>query len=236
MKMGDKGIMDILKSKRRLDEKAIVKRAGKELKHGQYVNLGFGMPTLLAGILPFPDKTVVLQAETGLLNYGNIATKEDARASGYKYIDGSGQSVYPLPGLAIFHMEDAFSMIRSGKLDYTILGAFQVSEKGDLANWRSPGLLTSIGGAMDLAVGAKNVMICMTHVSPKNELKILKECNIPLTGKECVDIIITDIAVIEVTSKGLLLKEVAPEWTADEVQTLTEPELIISPNIKEIEF
>lgn len=225
-----------LLSKKKLDEKTIIARASKELKDGQYVNLGFGMPTLLADMIPFPDKTLILQAETGLLHYGRMATKEEAEAAHYKYIDGSGRPVVPLPGFCLFHMEEAFDMIRSGKVDWTLLGGLQVSEKGDLANWRSPGVLSSIGGAMDLAVGAKNVMVCMTHCTPKGEFKIVKECSFDLTAKACVNIIVTDVAVIDITDGGLLLREVAPGWTAKEVQTLTEPDLIISPDIKEIEL
>ncbi|MEW6614321.1 MAG: CoA-transferase [Thermodesulfobacteriota bacterium] len=234
--MGDNDTRKGLLSKKRLDEKGIIARASKELKDGQYVNLGFGMPTLLSNMLPFPDKTLILQAETGLLNYGRMATKEEAEEAKYKYIDGSGMAVIPLPGLCIFNMEEGFDMIRSGKVDWTILGGLQVSEKGDLANWRSPGVLSSIGGAMDLAVGAKNVMVCMMHCTPKGEFKIVKECSFDLTAKGCVDIIVTDIAVIYVTEKGLLLREVAPGWTSEDVQTLTEPKLIISSDLKEIDL
>jgi 3-oxoacid CoA-transferase B subunit len=133
-------------------------------------------------------------------------------------------------------MEEAFDMIRSGKVDWTILGGLQVSEKGDLANWRSPEVISSIGGAMDLAVGAKNVMVCMTHCTPKGGFKIVKECSFDLTAERCVDIIVTDIAVIDITDKGLLLREVAPGWTAEEVQALTEPKLIISSELKEMEL
>lgn len=225
-----------LLSKKRLDEKTIMSRASKELKDSEYINLGFGMPTLMAGMMPFPDKTLILQAECGLLNYGRMATKEEAEAMGYKYIDGSGAPVLPIPGLCVFHMEEAFDMIRSGKVDWTILGGLQVSEKGDLANWRSPEVISSIGGAMDLAVGAKNVMVCMTHVTPKGGYKIVNECSFHLTAKKCVNIIVTDIAVIDITDKGLLLREVAPGWTAEEVQALTEPKLIISSELKEMEL
>ena len=225
-----------LKNKERLDELTIALRASKELRDGWYVNLGVGIPTLMATMMPFPDKNVVLMAETGMMNYGRIATQEEADAMDWIYIDASGAPVHPLPGMSLFHVEEAFDMIGAGKLDCTVLGGLQVSEKGDLANWRAPGVLTSIGGAMDLAAGVQRVFICMTHITPKGQPKIVRECTFPLTGKRCVDLIITDIAVIEVMEDGLLLKEVAPGWTAEEVQQLTEPRLRVSPDLKEIEL
>ena len=170
------------------------------------------------------------------MGYGGIATEEEADAVGWTLVNASGQPVYPLPGMCLFNIEEAFDMIRARKLDLTILGGLQVSEKGDLANWRAPKLLTSIGGAMDLAVGAKRVIVCMAHVTRGNDYKVVKECTFPLTAKECVDLLVTDIAVIEVTGEGLLLKETAPGWTAEEVQALTEPELIIAPDLKEIDL
>ena len=224
---------EALLSKEKLDEKRIMQRASKELGDGEYINLGFGMPTVMAGMMPLPDKTLILHSECGLLNYGRMATKEEAAR--YRYLDGSGAPVDPLPGLCVFHMEEAFDMIRAGKIDWTILGGLQVSEKGDLANWRSPGVMTSIGGAMDLAAGAKNVMVCMTHVSPKGDYKIVNECSFPLTARRCVDIIITDIAVIDVVPEGLVLREFAPGWDSEQVQAQTEPILRISPELKEME-
>lgn len=227
---------DRLKVKHRLEEEAIALRAAKELQEGWYVNLGFGIPTLISALFPLPDKAVFLMTEVGLLSYGSIATQEEADAMGWLYIDASGHPVRVAPGMSIFHIAEAFDMIRSRKLDVTILGALQVSEKGDLANWTSPGLVSSIGGAMDLAVGAKRVFVCMTHTTKNNEPKIVKECTVPLTAKSCVNLIFTDISVIEVSKEGLVLREVAPGWTPEEVQAVTQPGLIVSPQLTEIEL
>ena len=143
----------------------------------------------------------------------------------------------PLPGASFFHHADSFAMIRGGHIDVTVLGALQVSEKGDLANWTFPERgLGNIGGAMDLAAGCSKVIVAMEHVTPKGQMKILKECSYPLTAARCVKLIVTDIAVIQVTAEGLVLMETAPGWTAEEVQALTEPKLLISPNLKEIEL
>jgi len=221
------------KAKGKLDENSIAKRAAMELKEGEYINLGFGIPTLVSSFIP-KGVDIILQAETGLLNYGDIVTKKEE--IDWRYMNASGQPVRPRPGLSLFNIEESFDMIRGKKMDVTMLGALQVSEKGDLANWRAPGLVSSIGGAMDLAAGAKKVIVCMTHVSPKNEFKIVKECTFPFTAKECVDLIITDIGVIEVTRNGLVLKEVAPDWTPEDVQALTEPKLTISPELREMKL
>ena len=145
--------------------------------------------------------------------------------------------VTPLAGMSFFHQADSFTMIRGGHINITVLGALQVSEKGDLANWMIPGRKAGlIGGAMDLAFGCNRVIITMEHVTPKGELKILKGCNYPLTAPHCVDLVITDLAVIEVTEKGLLLKEIAPGFRPEEIQTVTEPKLIIASDLKEIEL
>jgi 3-oxoacid CoA-transferase B subunit len=156
---------------------------------------------------------------------------------GWKYTNGGAQPVKPLPGIGIFDFNQSFAMIRGGHLDAVVLGAFQVSEKGDLANWKLPHLKAgAIGGAMDLAVGAKKVIVTMAHTTPKGEPRVVKECSYALTARECVDLIITDIAVIEVTREGLILREVAPDWTAEDVQALTEPKLIVDRELKEIEL
>ena len=222
-------------NKKRLNEQMIALRAAKELKDGWYVNLGVGIPTLIAMKMPLPDKQIVLMSETGLLNYGRMCTPEEMKSSSWIHLDASGAPVQTLPGMSIFNIEEAFDMIRSGKLDCTVLGGLQVSEKGDLANWRAPKMLTSIGGAMDLVTGARRVIVCMTHTTRDGEPKIVHECTHPITGKRCVKLMITDIAVIQVMKNGLLLKEVAPGWSAEEVQQLTKPKLQVSPDLKEIE-
>jgi 3-oxoacid CoA-transferase B subunit len=233
--MAEKELGEKLKSKERLDEQTIALRAAKEIQDGDYVNLGFGIPTLASNFIP-EGKTVFFHSESGIIGYGPIATEEEADEMGWTLVNASGQPVTLLPGLSLFHMGEAFDMIRGGKLDLTILGGLQVSERGDLANWRAPHLFTSIGGAMDLAASTKKVIVCMAHVTRSNEYKIVKQCTFPLTARQCVNLVITDIAVIEVAKEGLVLKEVAPGWTAEEVQTLTEAKLAIAPDLKEMEL
>jgi len=233
--MSRESLREQLRDKARLDEQTIALRAAKELQDGQYVNLGHGIPVLASNYVP-EGRTVFFHAETGILHFGRVASWQEADEMGWTLVNPSGQPVLPLPGLSLFDVGEAFDMIRSGRLDLTILGGLQVSEKGDLANWRATGAISSIGGAMDLAVGAKSVVVCMTHVSRKNDYKIVNECSFPLTAKNCVSEIITDIAVIHVAEKGLTLTEVAPGWTPEEVQALTEPQLSVSPTLKEIEL
>jgi 3-oxoacid CoA-transferase B subunit len=163
--------------------------------------------------------------------------EDEIEKAEFHYVDAGARFVTPAPGMAIFDVVTSFAMIRGGRL-VTILGGLQVSQKGDLANWNATGdaLTGTIGGGMDLAVGAKRMIITMEHTTKEGMPKIVKECTYLLTARECVDLIITDLAVIEVTPEGLLLREVAPEWTAEEVQSLTEPRLIIAPDLKEIEL
>lgn len=224
--------------KDRLDKEIMALRAAKELQDGWYVNLGFGIPTLVSNFIP-EGRNIFFQAECGLLGYGRIATQEEADELGWWYVNGGAQPVLPAPGMAVFDYGEAFDMIRGGHLDLAILGGLQVSERGDLANWQLPtyhGKGGTIGGAMDLAVGPKRVFVIMTHNEKDDRPKIVKKCTYSLTGKECVDLIFTDIAVIEVTNKGLLLKETAPGWTVEEIQALTEPKLIVSETLKDIEL
>ena len=220
--------------KQRLDRDVIGMRAAKELKDGDCVNLGFGIPTLCALYVP---EGVRFQTEAGLLGYGRLVMADEIEKADWHYIDASGRFCTPAPGMAIFDVVTSFAMIRSERL-ISIMGGFQVSEKGDLANWNTGGdaLGGTIGGAMDLAVGSRMVIITMDHTTKEGNHRIEKKCSYPLTAKECVDLIVTDLAVIEVTPEGLLLKEVAPGWTAEEVQALTEPKLIIAPDLKEIEL
>jgi len=220
--------------KQRLERDIIAMRAAKELKDGDCVNLGFGLPTLCALYVP---EGIRFQTEAGLLGYGRLVMADEIDKADWHYIDASGRFCTPAPGMAIFDVVTSFVMIRSGRL-ISIMGGFQVSEKGDLANWNTGGdaLGGTIGGAMDLAVGAKRVIIVMDHNTKDGGYRIVRKCSYPLTARESVDLIVTDLAVIEVTADGLLLKEVAPGWTPEEVQALTEPTLIMSPEVKEIEL
>lgn len=220
--------------KQRLERDVIAMRAAKELQDGDCVNLGFGLPTLCALYVP---EGVRFQTEAGLLGYGRLVMADEADTADWHYIDASGRFVNPAPGMAIFDVVTSFCIIRSGRL-ISIMGGFQVSEKGDLANWNTGGdaLGGTIGGAMDLAVGARRVIILMDHTTKDGGYRIVKECTYPLTAKASVDLVITDLAVIEVTPEGFVLREVAPGWTAEEVQELSEARLIIDPGLKEIEL
>jgi len=219
--------------KMRLDEETIALRAAKEFEDGMVVNLGYGMPGLCANFIP-EERTVFFQAENGILGYGPLLT--DAEKD-YELINASDQPVTPLPGMSFFDSAISFDMIRGGHIDVVILGAYQVSEKGDLANWGRPGRpATGMGGGMDLAVGSKKLMVMMLHTTKEGGARIVRQCTFPLTAKNCVKKIFTDIAVIDVTKQGLVLREVAPGWTAEEVQALTEPKLIIAEDFKEIEL
>lgn len=211
-------------------------RVANELEDGTYVNLGIGIPTLVSNWIEGRD--IILQAELGMLNVGPLATPEGVDQD---LINASCQPVTEMPGCCYFSDCESFAMIRGGYMDVAVLGALQVSEKGDLAGWNNPerGLpeaVGNIGGSMDLAVGAKKVIVAMTHVTTKGEPKIVKECTYPLTAKSVVKLIITDLAVIDVTPEGLLLREVAQGLTAEDIQSVTEPELIISPDLTEIQF
>ncbi len=220
--------------KQRLEREVIAMRAAKELKDGDYANLGIGIPNLCALHIP---QGVLFETENGALGYGPLVLEDEIEKADIHYIDAGGRFWTPVPGMALFDIVTSFAMIRSGRL-ITILGGLQVSEKGDLANWNAGGdpLGGTIGGGMDLAMGAKRVIITMEHTTKDGKPKIVKQCTAPLTARECVDLVITDLAVIEVTPQGLLLKEVAPGWSAAEVQALTEPKLIVAPDLKEIEL
>lgn len=218
--------------KERLDEQTMALRVAKEFEDGMIINLGFGIPTLAANFIP-EDIEVIFHAENGCLGYGPMPTTEEEED--FHLVNATGTFATPKPGMCFFDHADSFSMIRGRHIDLCVLGGMQVSEKGDLANWTIQlGRPGNIGGAMDLAFGAYNLIVVMTHTTKNNEPKLLKECTYPLTAPRCVNLIVTDISVIEVTSDGLLLKETAPGWDVEEIQAITEPELKVAPDLKQM--
>jgi 3-oxoacid CoA-transferase subunit B len=218
----------------RLDDYTIALRAAKEFQDGMVVNLGVGIPTLCSTFIP-PEKEVLFHSENGIIGFGEII--QDPDRADPNLINAGVQPVARRPGMVIVDHAESFAMIRGGHIDITVLGAFQVSERGDLANNTMPGKeVGSLGGGQDLAFCAKKVIVTMSHTDKDERPKIVKECTSPITAPACVDLIVTDIAVIAVTQEGLVLREVAPGWTAEEVQALTEPRLIVSPDVREMEL
>lgn len=216
-----------------LDKNQIAKRIAKELKDGYYVNLGIGIPTLVANYIP-EGIEVVLQSENGLLGMGPfpIDGEEDA-----DLINAGKQTITTVPGSAFFDSAMSFGMIRSGRVDLTVLGAMEVADNGDIANWKIPGkMVKGMGGAMDLVASAKNIIVAMQHVNKAGESKLLKKCTLPITGLSCVKKVVTELGVFDITERGFELKEIAPGVSIDEVKAKTEGRLVIEGEIKVIEM
>ena len=216
--------------KERLHREIVAMRVARELQDGDVVNLGIGIPTLCSQFVP-EGRSVVYHSESGVLGYGPMAEPGDEDID---LINAGGQFLAPNPGMSFFNSVEGFAMIRGGHIDVAVLGALQVSEHGDLANWMLPQRgIGNVGGAMDLAAGAKRIIAAMEHTDRRGNPKIVRECSFPLTAPECVSLIVTDIAVISVAPDGLTLTEVAPGWTPDDVQEITKPTLRVSPVLGE---
>ncbi len=219
--------------KQKLDRNTIALRVAREFRDGDVVNLGAGIPTLCSNFLP-EGRRVWLHSENGVLGYGPIALPEEQDPN---LINAGTQFITATPGISFFNSADAFNMIRGGHVDITVLGGFQVSERGDLANWILPGRGSgNVGGAMELVTGAKKVIVAMEHTTRKGEPKLVKECDYLLTGVGCVDLVVTDIAVVQVTESGFLLRETAPGYTPEDVQAETGAHLEVSEKLKEVQI
>ena len=216
-----------------LTKEQIAQRIAKELREGYYVNLGIGIPTLVANYIP-DGMNVVLQSENGLLGMGPFPYEGEEDPD---LINAGKQTITTVPGSAFFDSAMSFGMIRAGKVDLTVLGAMEVSEEGDIANWKIPGkMVKGMGGAMDLVASAKNIIVAMMHSNPKGESKLLPKCTLPLTGVKCVKKIVSDIAVLDVTPEGFKLLERAPGVSVDEIRLKTAGKLIIEGEIPEMTF
>jgi 3-oxoacid CoA-transferase subunit B len=216
-----------------LTKEQIAQRIAQELKDGYYVNLGIGIPTLVANYIPV-GVNVVLQSENGLLGMGPFPFEGEEEPD---LINAGKQTITTVPGSSFFDSAMSFGMIRAGKVDLTVLGAMEVSESGDIANWKIPGkMVKGMGGAMDLVASAKNIIVAMMHTNPKGESKLLPKCNLPLTGKKCIKKIVTELAVLDVTENGFKLVERAPGVSVEEIIAKTEGKLVVEGVIREMQF
>ncbi|RTL55117.1 MAG: 3-oxoacid CoA-transferase subunit B [Sphingobacteriales bacterium] len=214
-----------------LDKYGIAKRIARELQDGMYVNLGIGIPTLVANYVP-EAITVIFQSENGILGMGPYPAEAEIDPD---LINAGKETVTLIKGAALFDSAESFGMIRAGKIDLTVLGAMEVSENGDIANWKIPGkMVKGMGGAMDLVASAKNIIVAMMHTNPKGESKLLPACTLPLTGLRCVKKIVTDLAVLEITPKGFLLKEKAPGVSVEEIKAKTLGRLVCPANVPDM--
>ncbi|MGB0457564.1 MAG: CoA transferase subunit B [Chitinophagales bacterium] len=216
-----------------LSKQQIAQRIARELKDGWYVNLGIGIPTLVANYIP-DGVNVTLQSENGLLGMGPFPTEDEVDAD---LINAGKQTVTMLPGSVLFNSSDSFAMIRGGHMDLTVLGAMEIDQNGDIANWKIPGkMVKGMGGAMDLVAGTENIIVAMTHANKHGKSKLLKQCSLPLTGQSCIKRVVTDLAYLTIEHGAFVLRELAPGVSVEEVKSLTDGDLVVADDVCEMTF